>query len=67
MIIDDHTVRLSWQPGRDDSDTWNEICASAIEEFGLPGIRFTWHPTEEYMDFVFADERDAIVFYLRWS
>lgn len=67
MIIDDHTVRLSWQPGRDDSAMWNEICASAVEEFGLPGGRFTWHPTEEHMDFVFSDPRDALLFQLRWA
>jgi len=67
MIIGEHTVRLRWAPGRDNSAAWNEICASAIEEFGLPGIKFTWHPTEEYMDFVFADERDALLFQLRWA
>ena len=67
MIIDDHTVRLEWTHGRNDKDTWNKICAQCIEEFGLPGTRFTWHPTEDYMDFVFGDPRDALIFQLRWA
>ena len=67
MIIDDKIVRLGWEPGRDTAAAWNEVCASAIEEFGLPGNRFTWKPTEEYMDFVFEDERDALIFQLRWA
>jgi hypothetical protein len=66
MIIDDRVVRLNWVPGRDTDTQWNEICVSAIEEFGLPGNKFTWKPTEEYMDFIFVDPRDALLFQLRW-
>jgi hypothetical protein len=46
---------------------WNETCAWAVEQFGLPGDRFTSHPTEDYMDFHFKDEKDAILFELRWG
>lgn len=60
-------VRLEWRQGRDNSDAWNDICAWAIEKFGLPGNKFEWHPTEDYMDFYFYDEKDAIHFMLRWS
>ena len=56
-------VRISWQENHD-IPTWNETCAWAVEKFGLPGDRFTTHATEEYMDFYFKDERDAIVFEL---
>jgi hypothetical protein len=38
-----------------------------MEEFGLPGDRYTTHPDSEYMDFVFQDSRDAIYFKLKWS
>ena len=60
-------VRLDWQKGRDSIPIWNEICAWAMGEFGLPGSRYEWHPTEDYMYFDFYDERNAIHFMLRWS
>lgn len=61
-------VRLPWQEHeRDSNESWNEICAWTIDQFGLPGTRFTWHPTEDYMDFWFYNEKDAIHFMLRWS
>lgn len=56
-------VRISWQENHD-IPTWNETCAWAVEQFGLPGDRFSTHATEEYMDFYFKDERDAIWFQL---
>jgi hypothetical protein len=37
-----------------------------METFGLPGDKFFTHMTEDYMDFHFYDERDAIHFSLRW-
>jgi hypothetical protein len=59
-----HLVRIPWKHG-DTISSWNEVCASAIEQFGLPGNKFITHPTEEYMDFMFKDEKDAIVFNLK--
>ena len=56
-------VRISWQKG-DTINNWNETCAWAIEQFGLPGNKFETHATEDYMDFYFKDERDAILFQL---
>lgn len=56
-------VRIPWETGYN-SYSWNEICANAIQKFGLPGDRYFTHATEEYMDFYFTDERDAIVFEL---
>jgi hypothetical protein len=60
-------VTLEWRHGRDDKDSWNEICAWVIEQFGMPGTLYTWHPTEDYMQFYFHREQDAIHFMLRWS
>lgn len=57
-------VRIAWQKG--DVINWNETCAWAVENYGLPGDRFVTHPTEDYMDFIFKDECDAIHFSLRW-
>ena len=56
-------VRISWQPFHD-IPIWNKTCAWAVEQFGLPGDRYLTHATEEYMDFYFKDEKDAILFEL---
>ena len=56
-------VRISWETNNKYS-AWNETCAWAIEKFGLPGDRFSTRATEDYMDFYFKDERDAILFQL---
>lgn len=58
-------IRIPWQEG-DTITAWNEACTWAIEQFGLPGAKFTAHPTEDHMDFHFLDERDAVFFALRW-
>ena len=67
---DEYIVRIAWNtknPYGLEIDGWNEICAWAIEKYGLPGHRFSTKCTENYMDFYFQDERDAIHFTLRWS
>ena len=60
-------ITLNWTKGRDSVPIWNEICEWCIEQFGLPGNRFIWHPTEDYMEFLFYDEKDAVHFELRWG
>jgi hypothetical protein len=61
------TVRISWVP-RDDNETyWNEVCAWAIERFGLPGDRFQTHANINYMDFIFTSNKDALVMALMWN
>jgi hypothetical protein len=59
-------VRIPWQTNHD-IPTWNQKCAWAVETFGLPGDKFDTHATEDYMDFYFKDEKDAIHFELRWG
>lgn len=61
------TVRIPWTRDDDNVFRWNEVCAWAIEYFGLPGGRFETHANVEYMDFVFTDKRDALVMSLRWN
>lgn len=60
-------VRLEWKDGRDNTESWNEICAWCIEQYGLPGKNFEWHPETDYMDFYFYNEKNAAHFILRWS
>ena len=57
-------VRLPWATEIDALPKWNETCAIAIEKFGFAGDRYQTHATEDYMDFYFKDERDAILFQL---
>ena len=55
-------VRIPWKKG--DIIDWNETCVWVIKKFGLPGDKYETHSTEDYMDFYFTDERDAIIFEL---
>ncbi len=57
-----YVVRIVW---KDYNQNWNDICAIAIEYFGLPGDRFNTVVCQDYMDFCFKNETDAIWFSLR--
>jgi hypothetical protein len=56
------TVRIPWSRDTDNEYRWNEVCARAIEMFGLPGDRFETHANVHYMDFVFKSNKDALMF-----
>jgi hypothetical protein len=56
------TVRIPWSREHDNEYKWNEVCARAIEMFGLPGDRFQTHANVNYMDFVFKSNKDALMF-----
>jgi hypothetical protein len=60
-----HTVRIPWRTG-DTISKWDEVCVWVIEEFGLPGERYSTHPKHDAMFFVFQDSRDAVYFTLKW-
>lgn len=59
-------VELKWEKGKDTPFFWNEACAWAIEQFGLPGEKYVTHPNEDYMLFLFKDKKDAILMTLKW-
>ena len=61
------TVRISWSREFDDRQRWNDVCAWAIERFGLPGDRFQSHANVNYMDFVFNSNKDALLMALMWN
>jgi hypothetical protein len=56
------TVRIPWSREHDNIYKWNEVCARAIEMFGLPGDRFTTSANVDYMDFTFNSNKDALMF-----
>jgi hypothetical protein len=56
------TVRIPWDRNYDNEYRWNEVCARAIEQFGLPGARFITHANIHCMDFIFKSNKDALMF-----
>ena len=46
---------------------WNELCAQTVEQFGLPGHRFTTSVNTRAMTFLFKSEQDFLFFKLKWS
>lgn len=61
------TIRIYWTKDYDNETMWNEVCAWAIEYFGLPGDRFETHANVNYMDFVFKNNKDALMMAIRWG
>jgi hypothetical protein len=61
------TVRISWSREFDNNEKWNDVCAWAVEHFGLPGDRFQTHANINYMDFVFKSNKDALMMALMWN
>ena len=61
------TVRISWSREFDNEQRWNDVCAWAIEHFGLPGDRFQSHANVNYMDFVFNSNKDALMMALMFN
>ena len=58
-------VRIPWSRGGH-LTMWNETCAWAMEEYGLPGTLYTCNLTPDYIDFHFHKEEHAVHFSLRW-
>ena len=58
-----HIVKVYWKTG-DNLSAWDEKCIYAIETFGLPGYKFITHFEQNYIEFIFKDEVDAIHFNL---
>jgi hypothetical protein len=59
------TIRVPWQNPYDHGDKWNELLAWTVETYGLPGERVNFHPTADFMDFTFDDEKDALMFQVK--
>lgn len=62
-----HPVELTWNKTGDENYFWNEACAWAVENFGLPGDRYVTHPNERHMLFLFKHSEDAVMMTLKWT
>lgn len=60
-----YPARIDWARG-DTINQWNEILASIVEVFGLPGTRYTTYTDLDYMDFNFVEEQDRLLFLTGW-
>ncbi len=62
----DHEVILDWEPHHS-TIWWNEQCAKVLEVFGLPGERYIYTPSVDFMTFTFKDKKDAFMCRLMFS
>jgi hypothetical protein len=61
-----YVARIDWTPD-DYNERWNEMLARCVEVFGLPNDRrYTTYVCEGYMDFIFQDEQDRLMFLTGW-
>ena len=62
-----YPVVIPWTPQLDTVTAWNEICAQAMEIFGLPGNRYITDANVNDMTWYFRDEQDALLMTLKFS
>jgi len=60
-----YPARIDWHPG-DYNEQWNHMLARCVEVFGLPGDRYTTRANADYMDFLFRNEQDRLLFLTGW-
>lgn len=61
-----HLVEIPWEKTHDKNFNWNEACAWAVENFGLPGENFVTHASENQMKFLFRHQEHAVLMTLKW-
>jgi hypothetical protein len=64
-MADTVTIRVSWDYLDQTIGAWNELLAWTVETYGLPGDRVSLRQRPNWMDFIFKDENDALMFQLR--
>jgi hypothetical protein len=62
----DYPVRLDWE-NNPHMERWNEVCAWAVEYFGLPGHRYRTEITKDYMIWYFITPEDQLIMTLAWG
>jgi hypothetical protein len=70
-IKDEHNfrVKIPWESRKwnDREVDWIDTSAWALEQFGLPGDKYSCKFLNDSMEFWFENEKDAIFFELRWG
>ena len=61
-----YVARIDWTPNNY-NERWNEMLARCVEVFGLPNTdRYVTYVNSNYMDFIFQDEGDRLMFLTGW-
>ena len=61
-----YVARIDWHP-QDYNERWNEMLARCVEVFGPPNdARYVTYVDENYMDFIFCNEGDRLMFLTGW-
>ena len=58
---------VPWQCQDNPMFYWDNLCAEAIELFGLPGDRYVTDISEQSMTWSFRSDKDAVLFRLKFS
>ena len=56
---DKFTITVPWES--QSNHWWNETCANIVEHFGLPGDKYVTSVNTECMDFIFYNDKDALM------
>ena len=56
-----YPIRIDWSIGDGYGEPWNEICATVVEKFGLPGGKYTTEISNQYMIFHFREAEDFLI------
>jgi hypothetical protein len=62
-----HPVMIPWASKMDNVMQWNEVCAQAMEVFGLPGDRYLTQANVNNMTWFFKTEQEALLMRLKFS
>lgn len=61
-----NAVSLEWY-SNPHMEHWNEVCIWVIEQFGLPGDKYTTELNDKVMTWYFNDQHDQMVMALVWG
>ena len=62
-----HHCTVPWTDRRNPMFYWDDLCANAVELFGLPGDRYITDISERSMTWSFRSDHDAVLFRLKFS
>ena len=62
-----HHCTVPWTDRRNPMFYWDDLCANAVELFGLPGDRYITDISERSMTWSFRSDQDAVLFRLKFS
>ena len=62
-----HHCTVPWTDRRNPMFYWDDLCANAVELFGLPGDRYITDISERSMTWSFRSDHDAVLFRLKFA